>query len=216
MGKTIIIEGRYDEATGKVVKDIMTMVKKTVGYPKDEVVNIELPYGLDGTDSYQYGGLDFNVELNIVRTDEYGDWKVDSFRITDEDVLEFNISIDPKIEEQTYQKIYYKLQEDVRHEMEHLTQHGFNRIDDRPERQESPDDETTYEHHKKLDEIPALVHGFYRRAKMERKPLDELMIDDLDSEIERGNLTKSEAEELLRLWLLYAKRRLPKAIYSKH
>ena len=43
MGKTVIIEGRYDSATRKVVKDIMTVIKKTEGYPDDTFVHVLLP-----------------------------------------------------------------------------------------------------------------------------------------------------------------------------
>jgi hypothetical protein len=227
MGKTIIIEGRYDKATGKVVKDIMTIIKKTAEYPVDEMVQIQLPYGLDGTDEYELAGISFSVEVNIMRAETFktyydesdivvDDYKIESFRVSDEDVLEFNMVINPKVESKAYQKMYYKLQEDVRHEMEHLTQHGTNRMEDRPEKTDTSEDETTYEHHLKKDEIPALVHGFYRRAKLEGKGLDEVMIDDLDYEIELKNLTKSEAQEIFKVWILYAKRRLPKAVYSKN
>jgi hypothetical protein len=41
------------------------------------------------------------------------------------------------------------------------------------------------------------------------------MIEDLDNEIEKENITKEEAKELFRIWSLYAKRRYPKAIYSQ-
>ena len=60
-----------------------------------------------------------------------------------------------------------------------------------------------------------MVHGFYRRAKLEKRPIDEVMIEDLDSEIERGNLTKPAAQSLLAIWVDYAKKNLPAAIYSQ-
>ena len=62
--------------------------------------------------------------------------------------------------------------------------------------------------------MPALVHGFYRRAKLEKRPLDDIMIEDLDSEIERGNLSSKQAQKLLQIWVDYAKKNLPKAKYS--
>jgi hypothetical protein len=33
--------------------------------------------------------------------------------------------------------------------------------------------------------------------------------------VEMGNLTKDEAQELLKKWVIFSKRRLPDAIYSK-
>ena len=215
MGKTVIIEGRYDSATRKVVKDIMTVIKKTEGYPDDTFVHVLLPNDLDGTDMYEMDKADitFNVEVNVGRNDNVDGFKIESFKVKEEDVLEFNMVINRNQEPDVYEAMYMKLQEDVRHEMEHLLQ-DWGRGDRPPVSDEDHEGETTYQHHKRLEEVPALVQGFYRRAKKMRLPLDEIMTKDLDNEIEQGNLTTEEAEELLRVWMLYTKRRLPKAIYT--
>jgi hypothetical protein len=215
MGKTVIIEGKYDSATRKVVKDIMTVIKKTEGYPDDSFVHVLLPNDLDGTDMYEMdrANISFNVEINIGREDNIDGFKIESFKVQEEDVLEFNMVINRNQEPDVYEAMYMKLQEDVRHEMEHLLQ-DWGRGDRPPPSDEDHEGETTYQHHTRLEEVPALVQGFYRRAKLQRLPLDELMKNDLDNEIEEGNLTSEEAEELLRVWMLYAKRRLPKAIYT--
>jgi hypothetical protein len=215
MGKTIIIEGRYDSAVRKVVKDVMLVIKKTQGYPDDSMISINLPSDLEGTDEYEMtkAGISFDVEVNIKRSDTTTNYEIESFKVQEEDTLQFNMVINPDREPDVYSDMYMKLQEDVRHEMEHILQ-DYGR-GGRP----SPDgtdhsEENTYQHHSRLEEIPAMVQGFYRRAKKMRLPLDEIMTQDLDNEIEQGNLTKEEAEELLRIWILYAKRRLPKAIYT--
>jgi hypothetical protein len=215
MGKTVIIEGRYDSATRKVVKDVMTVIKKTEGYPDDTFVHVLLPNDLDGTDMYEMDKADitFNVEVNVGRNDNVDGFKIESFKVKEEDVLEFNMVINRNQEPDVYEAMYMKLQEDVRHEMEHLLQ-DWGRGDRPPVSDEDHEGETTYQHHTRLEEVPALVQGFYRRAKKMRLPLDEIMTKDLDNEIEQGNLTTEEAEELLRVWMLYAKRRLPKAIYT--
>lgn len=214
MGETIILEGKYDSATSHVVRDIIKVIKKTKGYPVNEMVHINLPHDLTGVDEYEMTKADitFSVELNIQRG-KVMDYKIESYKIREEDILEFNILINPEKEPEVYRDMYMKLQEDVRHEMEHLLQ-DLGR-GDRPEpSDEDFEGETTFEHHTRLEEVPAMVQGYYRRAKLEKRPLDEIMTDDLDDEIEKGNLNKQEAEELLRIWMLYAKRRLPKAIYT--
>ena len=170
---------------------------------------------LNGDDEYEMdkAEISFGVEVNIKRTDTVMTYEIQSFKIKDEDTLQFVMLINPKKEPEVYRDMYMKLQEDVRHEMEHILQ-DWGR-GDRPEpSDEEFEDETTYEHHSRLEEVPAMVQGFYRRAKLEKRPLDEIMTEDLDDEIEKGNLTKQEAEELLNIWMLYAKRRLPKAIYT--
>lgn len=215
MGKTIIIEGRYDSAVSKVVKDIMTVIKKTEGYPDDTFVHVQLPNDLDGTDMYEVDKADisFNVEVNVGRDDNTDGFRIESFKVQEEDVMEFNMVINRNDEPRIYSDIYLKLQEDVRHEMEHILQDWGRGGRPSPDTSDKSD-ETTYEHHSRLEEVPAMVQGFYRRAKKMRLPLDEIMTQDLDNEIEQGNLTKEEAEELLRIWMLYSKRRLPKAIYT--
>ncbi len=74
--------------------------------------------------------------------------------------------------------------------------------------------ETTYQHHKDPSEVEALVHGFYRRAKLEKKPLDIIMWNDLNSDISKNLMTQEEAQDLFKTWINYARRRLPHAIYS--
>lgn len=213
MGKTVIIEGRYDSATRKVVKDIMTVIKQTEGYPDDTMVHIQLPNDIDGTDIYvmDKSNLIFNVEVNLVRNENVNGFKIESFKIQKEDVLEINILINRNQEPNIYEAIFMKLQEDVRHEMEHILQ-NMGRGGRPPT--EHIENETTYQHHISLHEVPALVQGFYRRAKKMKLPLDDIMTQDLDNEIEQGNLTTEEAKELLKVWMLYAKRRLPKAVYT--
>jgi hypothetical protein len=215
MGKTVILEGKYDSATGRVVRDIIKVIKKTKGYPDDSMVSIDLPHDLTGEDEYEMSKAEitFNVEVNIKRSNTEMEFKIESFKVKEEDTLQFNMIINPEKEPEVYRAMYNKLQEDVRHEMEHILQ-DWGRGDRPAPSDEDHEGETTYEHHKRLEEVPAMVQGYYRRAKMERRPLDEIMTDDLDNEIEQGNLTTQEAEDLLRIWMTYAKRRLPKAIYT--
>ena len=211
--KPLLTEGRYDAITRKVVRDIM----KAVTEGDSDTYN--LPWDISNEQEYEQENLSFSLELEIVRSEE-----VDSFEvrtaIADEDeenIIMMTIILGPRFNSQKLQKLFYKLQEDIRHEIEHFTQIGPNRIKDRPTYKGSTANlKTTYGHHKNVIEVPALVHGFYRRAKLEKRPIDEIMMDDLDSEIERGLLTKTQAQKLLTLWLDYAKKNLPSAIYKQN
>jgi len=213
MGKTIIMEGRYDSATNKVVKDIMKVIKKSKNYPTDGMVHISLPHDLENTEEYvmEKANIVFSVEVNITREEKTPTYVIESFSIPDEDILEFNISINPNSEPQIYPELMIKLQEDVRHEMEHLLQ-GLGR-GDRPAPENRPKDESTYNHHSSLEEVPAMVQGFYRKAKKLKIPLDDVMNQDLEHEVKKNNISQMEADKLLNLWTLYAKRRLPAAVY---
>ena len=111
-----------------------------------------------------------------------------------------------------YEEMFYKINEDVRHEVEHYLQNIFS--DRQQPLQDTADYETTFAHHMDPSEVEALVHGFYRRAKLEKRPLDEVMLEDIQKDIQDGNLTPDEGDTLLRIWVKYAVRNLPHAKYS--
>ena len=211
--KPLLTEGRYDAITRKVVRDIMKAVTE------GDSDSYNLPWDISTEQEYEQEGLSFSLELDIVRTNDVEIFEVRT-AVADEDeenIIMMTIILGPRFNSQKLEKLFYKLQEDIRHEIEHFTQIGPNRIKDRPTYKGSTANlKTTYGHHKNVIEVPALVHGFYRRAKLEKRPLDEIMMDDLDSEIERGLLTKNQAQKLLTLWIHYAKKNLPSAIYKEN
>ena len=211
--KPLLTEGRYDTITRKVVRDIMKAVTE------GDSDSYNLPWDISTEQEYEQEGLSFSLELDIVRTNDVEIFEVRT-AVADEDdenIIMMTIILGPRFNQQKLEKLFYKLQEDVIHEIEHFTQMGPNRIEDRPIYKGSTANlKTVYGHHKNIIEIPALVRGFYRRAKLEKRPLDEIMIEDLDSEIERGGLTKKQAENLLTVWIHYAKKNLPSAIYKEN
>ena len=211
--KPLLTEGRYDAITRKVVKDIM----KAITEGDSDSYNLPLDISKE-QDEYEQDNLSFSLELDIIRTDEIDSFEVKTAIADDEEnIIMMTILMGPNFSSQKLQSLFYKLQEDIRHEIEHFTQMGPNRIKDRPTyRGSTANLKTTYGHHKNVIEVPALVHGFYRRAKLEKRPIDEIMMDDLDAEIERGLLTKNQAQKLLTLWLDYAKKNLPAAIYKQN
>jgi len=209
--KPLLTEGRYDAITRKVVRDIMKVVNGT------RIGDFILPWDVSNEQEYEQEGLSFNLELDIVETEDIEKFEVRTAIAdeNDENIMLMTIFLGPRFNKQDLESLFYKLQEDVRHEIEHFTQMGPNRIEDRPIYKGNTVNLKTYGHHKNIIEVPALVRGFYRRAKIERKPIDEIMMDDLDTEIERGNLTKKAAEKLLTIWIDYAEKNLPHAIYRK-
>lgn len=220
--KHVLTEGRYDAITRKAVKDIMNVIIQTRG-KNDELHEAVLPNAIRENEfEYSQEGLSFIIELNVHRQNIHKtDKKSNAYFVNTaiandkENIIMMTVVIDPEWEPIIYENLFYKLQEDIRHEIEHFTQIGPNRISDRPtSRTNTATLKTVYGHHKNKTEVPALVHGFYRRAKLEKRPLDEIMIEDLDSEIERGNLSKKQAEKLLQIWIDYAKKNIPKAKYS--
>lgn len=214
MNKKILTEGRYDSFTRQITRDIIESIKSSEG--EDGMIETVLP-----DDDYTYhheSGISFNLFLYVNWVDEIKikdknyDFFINSF-IDEENELIVEMSLTHDSVPGSYEKIFYKLTEDIRHELEHYTQEIFS---DRPKlTTHTAKLDTVFKHHTDPTEIEALVQGFYRRAKQERKPLDVVMLEDLKDDISKGNLTPSEADQLLKVWVGFAKRRLPKAIYSK-
>jgi len=218
----ILLEGRYDSFTKGIVNDVMHFIKYSEDYV-DESLSIDLP---EEKEFYEHEiGLKISLELIINRVDGvilYGDkelpYHINSY-IAEDNFMVIEITIDNRVGREYYQEMYYKLTEDVRHEVEHYIQYlGItdNRFKEKPKPMGSSGYETTYEHHSDPSEVEALVRGFYRRAKSERKPIDVVMWDVLNGEIDLNNLTNQEANNLFKLWLNYSRRNLPDAIYSEN
>ena len=215
----ILIEGRYDSFAGLISNDIFKTIKETEGYT-DGTQYIDLPYESNGKDRYYHkSGSGVEVDLRVRRTNDtitHGNKELPCYintYIATDDVLVMEVTIDETYGREFYEEMFYKINEDVRHELEHYLQDMF---DDRqqPNIPNTSDYETVFSHHMDPSEVEALVQGFYRRAKLEKKPLDVIMIDDLNKDVESGDLTQNEFNTLLQTWITYARRRLPNAKFS--
>ncbi len=226
--KNILIEGKYDYLTKTIVNDVIHYIKETEG----ELDTHNFEFFGDESYKHDYSGIEINLDLTIQRVDDeisFNDkrlpYYINSYVATD-DFLVIEIIIDESFGREYYQEIYYKLNEDIRHEIEHYVQQldkldkklsGLNKTRFMGRQQplkNTASYESVYLHHKDPSEVEALVRGFYRRARLEKLPLDIIMHRDLIKDIEDGNLTKKQAINLLKLWLNYAKKNLPNAIYS--
>ena len=216
--KQIILEGRYDSFTRIISNDIFRSIKETEGDTED-IHNIDLPYDVNGEERYGHeSGLGIEFDLRIQRTDNtilYGNrelpYHINTYVAVDDAVV-MEVVIDETYGREFYEEMFYKINEDVRHELEHHLQNIF---DDRQQPiQDTAKYETVFAHHMDPSEVEALVRGFHRRAKLEKKPLDIVMLEDIKKEIIDGNLTSEEGDTLLKTWVKYAVNNLPNVNYS--
>ena len=219
--KQILSEGRYDSFTRMISKDIVNSVKETEG-DIEHTHQIDLPYDINGEEEYTFNfkekSLGLEVELFINRTEDeisIGNREVPYYinsYVSEDDNLVMEMVIDESYGRSYYEEMFYKINEDVRHEIEHYLQNIFK--DRQQPLQDTADYNTTLAHHMDPSEVEALVHGFYRRAKLEKRPLDVVMLEDIQKDIQDGNLTPEEGDTLLSVWVKYAVNKLPKAQYS--
>ncbi len=101
------------------------------------------------------------------------------------------------------------LRDSIRHELEHLTQSGFNTIpskylkSDQSKRNKIDTGQLPpREYYLLPKEIPAMIQGMYSYAKKTRTPLKQVIAQNLD----RPDLTDSDREKILAIWRPAAKR----------
>jgi len=218
--KDMLLEmGRYDSLTRRISNDIFSEIKKSEG--KLGITRLELPWDIDQIPTYNHkSGLVIEVALVINRTKDtilYGNRELPYYVFTylaEDDSIVVEVSLDELYGKSFYEEIIYKINEDIRHEIEHLLQEMGVGDRESLELKNSSNYETTFDHHKDRGEVAALVHGFYRRAKLEKKPIDTVMLEDLNKDILDGRITVEEGDKLLQLWLIYSISNLPKAQYT--
>ena len=111
----------------------------------------------------------------------------------------------------------YKLNDVVRHELEHITQVGKNKIAGRVKPSTSRQRELSqkdYRYFLLRDEIPAMVAGMYRQAKTQKKELDIVFSNYLDYFIEIGQMTEEQKTLVMDTWIDYVKKNYPAAKFS--
>jgi hypothetical protein len=205
--KIIINESQYkhliNEGVGYTVTDLSRRIVSYIksgesNYFTDRVIGgyevevdvdikyVELPEGMNHSIS---GGADIGYD------DE------------DEMILDIHLEllIDPNDTPNSYSDIVATLKETLRHEMEHILQY-IN-----PNKEQREEYETGFEYLTSTHEVPAFVQGLYKKAKTIKKPLILVMKDSLDEKVYDGEITDEEINDVLEVWLDYAKRNLHSA-----
>lgn len=209
----ILNEGKFDSIINQITSDIFNVIKKT----GNKSIKLENEY---------HTPFNFIVELIIDR--KYKKYVKDklNYQIFDawsdivdgKSFLSLKITLNPSEEPIIYNKIIGEIKGTLRHELEHLTQFGPNRIKNKP----FNNDEEQIQFYKYIDnddieniflnktEIPSYVMGLYKRAKTEKKPLKEVFKNRLDYFVRKNRLTEIQKNKIMEEWIKYAKKNLPK------
>jgi len=104
--------------------------------------------------------------------------------------------------------LHSELKEVIAHELEHIFQ--LFRVPGRS-RMRRTIAKGDYDYLIGKDEVEGFVTGLYKRAKVERKPLGDLIDAMLNVHIKSGEIDKKQAKVIKSKWINYAKIRFPKA-----
>ena len=169
-----ILEGVYDRTTGDIVDDIWKIIKLTKSaYDMDPNENALVAYDVEYREKTP--NLNFNLQVIIQREVSEGAFNVDA-DIDDAGVqIRLLLNLNPELEPLLYSKLNPKLHDAIRHELEHTGQKpGLNWKSGKPLPTEDyirhtiqTTPERIWEYFLLEDEVPAMVRGMYKQAKVE-------------------------------------------------
>ena len=235
--KHLILEGRYDSLVTKLSNTLLAIIKdsysstqtasgefggKKIYYTKSETVphieddkqqpavyfeeveNATIPVEfylqlkiqwIEGFDDLRYGGDAFN----------------DTKRDSDEPpLIEVRMQIDPAEYPKVLSEIAMNLRDTLRHEIEHVTQSGWNTIDSKyiPSDQRLRDRIETGKlpaarYFTLPKEIPAMLQGLYFKAKKSKQPFKMVVDEYLSMWVSNDTISTQEKENILNIWRTY-------------
>jgi hypothetical protein len=235
--KTLIIEGRYDSIVTELSRKLLKVVKDSYASVQDPkgmfagqktyfASNERAP---DITDDKEYKEcyfeeisnetipLEFYVTLKIQWRQGMGDMISDGGAYNDTSksaeqppLIEVIFELDPDQYPNILSEVSMQLRDILRHEIEHLTQSGWNiKMSKWHRNDQAQRDKITLgkipqaKYYTLPKEIPAMIHGLYMRAKKTRLPFKDVVDDNLQKGVENGVITAEEKEQIKAVWRKY-------------
>jgi hypothetical protein len=236
--KTLIIEGRYDAVVTrlsnkllKVVKDSYEAVSSTDGKFAGVKIYFKQNETIPAITDNEYNEIYFEeVENETIPLDFYLTLKVqwvaglndlryggDAYNETAEDaddltppLIEIRFELDPAEYPRVLSDVAMQLRDILRHEIEHLTQSGWNT---NPDKYIKSDQALR----KKIEsgklpaaryftlpkETPAMIQGLYMKAKKSRTAFRDVVDNYLSVWVKNGTITDTEKQQILDTWRSY-------------
>ena len=205
--ETFINEGVYDSIVSKLSKDVLNAWKKQFDNdPKRLFALVDTNYELEDAKGRPLE-FDLLAKLDFKKTKDRT-YKVDGGANEGDDESEgfiaLNFSVDPRELPRMWSTIAMDIRDVLRHEIEHLTQGGWNV---RPDKQMEDDRfiRDLIQKYKTLapknyfmldKEVDAMLQGMYFKAKKARRPFADVIEDYLDM----VGLEPEEKEEIKTRW----------------
>ena len=228
---TLLLEIKLDGFVSQISNFIMQYVKKTKTYydlgqekkigPLDKNTGYRVNHFADYEEP-----IIFTLYLALQRTNKVSKigFAVDanSGDFKDDPNILLSIALDPEKEPQIYSTVLGYIKDAIRHELEHMTQEGINRVKGREKselikvRKKINKSKTEkYKYFLLRDEVPAMVKGMYTRAKYEKRPIDLVFSDYLDYFVDEKMITEKQKQIIIKVWIDYTKKQYPLAKFSK-
>ena len=234
--KSLLLEGRYESISRQLSRKLISVVKdsfestndadgKFLGHKIYYTANESVPDINSDEAAEVYTEeienreipLEFYLSFKIQWVDGYGNMLVDgnvyNSHKQDADeppLMEVLLILDPESYPNVLNNVVAELSDTIRHEIEHLTQSGWNTIpgkyiptDIRVRKQIDSGKLRPYRYYTLSKEIPAMIQGLYNKAKKTRTPFADVVNDHLQTIIDRGWMTPDESETIKNTWRTY-------------
>ena len=183
----LITESKVDTITRQIVKDIIDLFK----FQRNG--EFELPGDLrDDEMTYRYSDLpEFTVEVNVMESEDIDKFDVESEYYRDEDIIVVNIISKVGVKFTTLYGLIGELNEQVRHELEHMIQ--YNRGDKMPRKE--PKD--PFKYYTQPHELGAQVAGFRRKSTLTKSDFEKNVRDWFEINKFKHRLNPAQAEKVI-------------------
>lgn len=235
--KHLIIEGRYDSLVTALSNKLLGIIKDSysaASNAKGEFGGVKIFYKQGETvaniedDATQPNVYFEEVENTTIPVEFYLQLKVqwiaglndlryggDAYNDSKRDaetppLIEIRFQLDPAEYPKILSDIAINLRDTLRHEIEHVTQSGWNMIDgkyissDAALRNKIESGKLPPARYFTLPkEIPAMIQGLYFKAKKGKQPFKMVVDEYLSMWVENGTITPQEKENILTTWRSY-------------
>jgi hypothetical protein len=233
----LVIEGRYDSIVTQLSRKLLTVIKQSytsVSDPRGQYNGQQIYFDDAGIapnilDDSKFRHiymqevenskipLDFYVELKVQWIRGFRDFRygADAYNNTTIDsntppLIEVRFMLDPDEYPGILNEVAVELRDILRHEIEHITQSGWNTLpgkyiaSDQPMRKKIETGKIAAARYFTLPkEIPAMIQGLYHKAKKTKQPFSQVVNRYLGIWERNGTLTKQDKEYILNVWRTY-------------
>lgn len=234
--KRIIVEGRYDSLVTRLSNILLTIIKdsyssttsttgnfagKKIYYTENDSIP---PIESDDQDHIYFEEvaapnipLEFYLTLKVQWISKLNDYRYggDAFNDKAKDpanadsppLIEIRFELDPDEYPNILSEIAMSLRDVLRHEIEHITQSGWNVMQSKYLRSDmsrrnkiQSGDIETYNYWLLQKEQPAMIQGLYSKAKKLKQPFAQVVNLYLDIWVNKGVISAADKNKILKTW----------------
>jgi hypothetical protein len=187
LNESLITESKVDGAVRKTVKDILELIKfqRNGEFTLPEDIRVQ-------DESYKFSNLpEFTIELEVIESDIVDRFDVECAYYEEDDLISVDIVINPDVRYSILYDIVGELNEQLRHEMEHMIQSV------RGEELPGKEPKSPSKYYSQPHEIGAQIAGFKRKAKITKQPYEKIVRNWFEENKHKHKLNPKQSEKIV-------------------